>query len=91
MAWRIVQQPNKLLAIFSDIVDDFTWYDMTEEEAVQVCIDEYDMGPKSAREKVQRGVDAGMARWNDEIETIRSIHGDTRADECIKDMSGAVS
>lgn len=31
MAWRIVKQPNGLFASFSDIVDHFTYTDMTQE------------------------------------------------------------
>jgi len=37
MAWRIVKQPNGLLAKFSDIVDTFTNLNMTEEEALACC------------------------------------------------------
>jgi hypothetical protein len=35
MAWRIVKQPNGLLARFSDVVDNFTAVDMTKQEAIE--------------------------------------------------------
>lgn len=89
MAWRIVEQPNGLLARFSDIVDDFTHYDMTDEQAEKLCIEEYDMGKKSAAEKVRRGR-ADKSRWPDEIDTIRMVHGDAVANERIMQLSAAV-
>ncbi len=84
MAWRIVKQPNGLLARFSDIVDDFTHIDMTENEALEVCR-EY-CGIEDAKRKVLAGVQdwkpwtmgvlgSGLDRWNDSIEKIESVHG----------------
>ena len=80
MAWRIVKQPNGLLARFSDIVEAFTHYNMTKEEAIEVCWGECDMGIQSAESKVQAGIDdlipwtttkgSGLDRWNDCVETI---------------------
>jgi len=37
MAWRFVQTPDGKFARFSDIVDNFTDYNMTFEEAVELC------------------------------------------------------
>lgn len=98
MAWRIVKQPNGLLARFSEVVDDFTHYDMTEAEAVEVC--QEDMGRADAEAKVRRGIndephpfmnerDAtdGLGRFRDAIETIRTIHGDELADERLRELS----
>ena len=84
MAWRIVKQPNGLLARFSDIVDDFTHMDMTENEALEVCR-EY-CGIEDAKRKVLAGVQdwkpwtmgvlgSGCDRWNDSVETIELVHG----------------
>lgn len=86
MAWRFVRQPNGRLAVFSDVVDDFTWYDMTPEEAVKVAAEEYDMGPRAAKDKVERGLKDeipwkhgvygdGTARWLDCLESIEMVHG----------------
>ena len=38
MAWRIVKQPNGLLARFDEVSDSFTDYDMSAEEAIDLCI-----------------------------------------------------
>jgi len=85
MAWRIVKQPNGLLARFSDIVDDFTNLNMTESEAFECCR-EY-CGIEDAKRKVLAGVQdwkpwtngvlgSGLDRWNDSIKTIMSVRGD---------------
>lgn len=85
MAWRIVVQPNGYLARFSDIVDMFTHYDMTESDAYDVCLD--DLGRNDAKDKVSRGVSAGLQRFYDEIERIRLVHGDAKADEVVRVLS----
>jgi len=48
MGWFFAKQPNGKLARFSDIVDNFTHYDMSEDEALAYCLD--DMGRKQAKE-----------------------------------------
>lgn len=78
MPWRIVQQPNGLLARFSTIVDGFTHLHMTVDEAIIMCKEEMDMGEQAARNKVQSGIDAGVARWNEELETIRVLYGEAK-------------
>ena len=89
MAWRIVKQPNGLLARFSDIVDDFTHMNMTEAEAFEVCR-EY-LGVEEAKRKVLAGVQDwkpwtnsvfgdGLSRWNDCIASIKNVHGKKAAE-----------
>lgn len=80
MAWRIVKQPNGLLARFSDVVDHFTDVDMTIDEAIDVCAEK--MGRQDAALKVQRGID-DPGRWADAIESIRVVHGDDAADRVL--------
>jgi len=86
MAWRIVKQPNNKLARFSDIVDDFTDFNLSEEDAIEMCIKEYSMNIKDAKEKVKRGMDSPQ-RWDDEIETINAVHGKKRAQAVVSDLS----
>lgn len=74
MAWRIVLQPDGKLARFSDVVDDFTDVDMDFTEAVDECIRE-GMSVMDAIEKVNRGIEAGNARYLESLEIIRTIHG----------------
>lgn len=99
MGWRIVKQPNGLLARFSDVVDDFTHYDMTVEEAVELCRAE--MGLRDAVEKVERGlrdepippfIEAsgrgdGLDRFRAAITTIRTIHGARKAKQRERQLS----
>ena len=101
MAWRIVKQPNGLLARFSDIVDDFTHINMSEAEALEVCR-EY-LGIVEAEKKVLAGVQdwkpwtngvlgSGLDRWSASIQTIKLVHGEEvalkRLRECAEDMKG---
>lgn len=79
MAWRIIAQPNGRLARFSEIVDDVTDYDMTREEAVNLCMREHHMSRQDAESKVQRGIDAGQSRFEEAIRTIADQHGKARA------------
>lgn len=90
MAWRFVQQPNGLLARFSDVVDDFTDYNLTYRDAVRLCMVEHGMSKADAHLKAERGCAAGMTRWPSEIQTIRVVHGDAVADERVKELSTPV-
>ncbi len=74
MAWRIVVQPNGKYAGFADPVDHFTHYDMTREEAFDVCCRERDMGPQAAEEKIRRA-EGEPYRYAEALETIEVIHG----------------
>lgn len=75
MGWRFVEQPNGKLARFSEIVDAFTEYDMTDNEAIELAIDEYNCGRKTATEKVQRARDAKGERWTEALRIIKTVHG----------------
>jgi len=99
MPSRIVKQPNGLLARFSTVVDDFTHYGMTEEEALEVCRDE--MGRVEAEAKVQRGLDDdltglgvkdpkddGLNRWRGSLHIIEIVHGKETLDERVKEILG---
>lgn len=84
MAWRIVRQPNGLLARFSDVVDDFTHINMSETEALDVCKEE-GCNEYEAVIKIKAGKEdhipwttapgSGLDRWKDSIDTIKSCHG----------------
>jgi hypothetical protein len=83
MAWRIVKQPNGLFARWSDIVDNFTDANASEQEALELCSEK--MGKDEAHTKVQAAVDdldqarnkgSGLDRWNECLNTIKLIHGE---------------
>jgi hypothetical protein len=90
MGWRIVKQPNGRLARFSDVVDDFTHMDLTEQEARDVCRAN-DCSVSEAAEKVRRGVadepvpgfieDDGepLKRWREALRMVAVVHGYQRA------------
>lgn len=71
MAWRIVRQPNGKLARFSEVVDDFTHYDMSEAEAMELC---ENLGAPPSR-KVRAAME-NPKRFERELETIREVHGE---------------
>lgn len=84
MAWRIVKQPNGMLARFSDIVDNFTDLNLTEAEALELC--EVYAFPLEAERRVKAGIEDwkpwqddkkgdGLSRWKDCLDTIQVIHG----------------
>lgn len=97
MAWRIVKQPNGRLARFSDVVDNFTDVDMSEEEAIRLCHDEHGMSAAEANKKVKAGVDdltpwtmtpgSGQDRWDDCLKTIRRVHGARAVTKLLKEMA----
>jgi 1,4-dihydroxy-2-naphthoyl-CoA synthase len=77
---RIVKTPNGKYAAFSDRVDLFVAFNMTREEAVKFCIEEWDLGPKTSEEKVLRAdeditEDGEIGRYEEAIETIRLMYG----------------
>ena len=52
MGQRLVVTPNGKYAAFSDIVDHFIAYDMTKDEALKFCVDEWGLGPNGSESKV---------------------------------------
>lgn len=91
MAWMIVKQPNGLYARFLDAVKNFTHLDMSEEEALNYCLDF--SGQQFGREEFVAGVndlgrysrkpigDAdGLGRWKKAISTVTAVHGQETAD-----------
>lgn len=101
MAWRFVKQPNGLLARFSEIVDDFTHYDLTPVEAEQLCITELQMLQDDAKNKVDLGLkdditwpvdqrcNDGLDRWRDALRVILAVHGAEVLAERNKQIVGA--
>lgn len=75
MAWRYVRQPNGRIAVFSDIVDNFTHYNLDDfAEPLAVwrekggCCD-----CSHFRQKLARADDTG--RWQESAKTVEQIHG----------------
>lgn len=54
MAWKLVEQPDKLIARWSDVVDNFTHTDMSEIEAYDLCRNEHGMWEEAAALKIDR-------------------------------------
>lgn len=82
MGWRFVRQPNGLFARFSEIVDDFTDYDLSVAEAVFLCMSEHALPKYVAEVKIQSAIDSpGLNRWNEALETIEICHGKKHAIE----------
>lgn len=73
MAWRIVKQPNGKYARFSEVVDDFTHYDMTREQALELC-QEY-LGRADSETKVANA-DNASDRFTEALDIIQTIHGE---------------
>lgn len=90
MAWRFVETPNGKLARFSDIIDHFTDYDMTDDEAIHMAIYEHNCGVQTASEKVQNARNEGYKRWVASLRTIYIVHGregfEDGNKECLQEM-----
>lgn len=77
MGVRFLQQPNGLFAVFSEIVDDFTWFDMTEDDAIAHCDRE-----RWHLDKFERCKEHGCRyRWHEAIRVIDMVHGRSTAIE----------
>lgn len=79
MAWRFIEQPNGKLARFSEVVDDFTHYDLTDAEAYKLARDN-SCGPEISKAKV-RSARHSPARFAEAIQIIGRVHGQETADE----------
>jgi hypothetical protein len=95
MAWRIVNQPNGKLAIFSDVIDKFTFFSISVDEAIMFCAEK--MGTLEAKNKVQSGIDDiepwtsnkkgdGLSRWKDCLNSIVMVHGYEGLKETLQKM-----
>lgn len=76
MGWRLVRQPDGKLARFSEVVDNFTHYDMTDAEAFEVCLEH--MGRRDAEAKIQRANNE-PGRYAEAIRIIGRVHGKAEA------------
>jgi hypothetical protein len=85
MAWRIVKQPNGKFARFSEVVDNFTHYDMTKEQAIDLCCDY--MGRLEAPAKVENAINSPK-RYQESLDIIREIHGVGEAEKIRQTIEG---
>lgn len=82
----MLKQPDGLIAVFSSVVDDFTYMNLTEAEAIEFGTTEW--GERTAREKLERGlkdapvwpgdsdfVSDGQGRWREACGDIAFQHG----------------
>lgn len=86
MAWRIIQQPNGRYARFSEVVDNFTDYDLTRTEAVELCKG-HGLKSETAEVKV-RLAEQNPSRYKGAMEIVRLIHGDDEAEAMAKLLNG---
>lgn len=90
MGFRVVQQPNMLYGVYSDVVDDFTFYNMTFREMVTCLHNFYGMDEDKAVEKIKRGVDELATRYDTEIENVRIMQGEERAQKLRDAMNTSI-
>lgn len=83
MPSRFVLQPDGKLAVFSSFSDDFTHYDLTEAEALEVGTGEW--GRATAEQKLANGLadkiqsgkppGDGLGRWREALTDLAGQHG----------------
>lgn len=88
MGWRLIKQPNGLYARFSDVEDDFTQYNMSQEEVLQIGAEFWDVSQALLREKIGTANDDPQG-FNEAIDVIRRVHGKDRAEEKLERLSAA--
>ena len=71
---RFVKTPDGKLALFSTVVDFFVWYNMTDEEAIELCAEKVGLHGERAVKKVN-AAKKDPDRWLRELKTIRRVHG----------------
>lgn len=86
MGWRLVEQPNKLIARFSDVVDNFTHCNLTHDEAIKVCIEEYGLHQIQAKEKLSNAI-KNPHRFEESLSIIEAIHGKAERDSFASEAS----
>jgi len=95
----VALQPNGKLAVFSSIVDDFTYLNCEASQLREMFCQT--MGRSDAQAKVQRGLDDEEIwpgenvnrphhRWKEGLQTIRLIHGQKRLDEFLAENAACL-
>lgn len=82
MGRQIIKQPNGKYCIFSSIVDNFTYYDMTEDEIVELWAnEEREQIAKRVKENIEK-LEPGekpyyqfTQRYEEYLALIEEIHG----------------
>jgi len=93
MPSMVVRQPDGLLAGFNSVVDDFSFYGATREEAIKFFVEHGELSWQDAEAKVEGGLldqdpwtpngppGSGHDRWDDCLGTIVFRHGEARLRE----------
>jgi hypothetical protein len=88
---QIIKQPNGKYCLFSNIVDSITHYDMSEEEIVEVYVEEvreeYKRKVKNVinqLEKEEKPYHQFTMTFDECIETIKEVHGEAEAENTRK-------
>jgi hypothetical protein len=86
MAMRVVVQPNKLYAVFSEVVDDFIKQDADREDVLNFLREERQMSPADAELKVLMA-DNHPHRFTEALMIIRMVHGEAGRAQRMREMS----
>lgn len=94
MGRQIIKQPNGKYCIFSSIVDNVTHYDMSPEEIIETWANEakQDIETKvkniiTELENDERPYHQFTMSFDDMLETIQDVHGDSELEEVKKLIS----
>lgn len=86
-----LNQPDGKLAMFSTVVDDFTYAHMTDDEALDLGVEEF--GRATAKEKIaaarndeERYPADGLHRWRSALVSIAFAHGLDTLKERLKEL-----
>jgi hypothetical protein len=98
MGRQIIKQPNGKYCIFSTIVDNITYYDMTPEEIIEWWVEE---AKEEITERVNNTIDKlergekpyrqYTQTYEEMIKLIFGVHGEEEAESVRKAIEGEVS
>lgn len=91
----MLKQPNGLIAFFSSVVDDFTVWDATPEEALAHGVEKW--GRSEAQDELDKALmdiglwkpysaDDGLGRWRESLTTVAFQHGVKRLKERLEEL-----
>lgn len=87
MGWRFVVQPNGKFARFSEIVDDFTHFDMTRDEALSLYYAENGRSDQHNAEGKVKRAEEHPERFEEDLVIVGEVHGEAIMDERRKELT----
>ena len=81
----LIKHKNGRYSVWSSIVDDFTYINMTRKEYINIRLNDYKEEIRRELENVDKGITHGIFFTLDErLDTIEKVHGKDRKEKVLK-------